>query len=876
MPRPHSENNSSTAAALAAVRRLSFATLDATDARDIYRTLAAELYDVFGVDVHVCRVAPDGKLGHGTAFTFGPDGGEEEYVVPFDRPSGTHHVLETGKPLNVPDPKNSEIVARQMMERFSVESLLFVPMSYEKHVRSVLLLLSHLKQPFSEGQVELAYTMANQAAAGLAVLEMRTRLNARADREAALARAASALNASLDLRAVLDTLCREAAHAVGGDIAGVYLGNGTSGGVGVAAHGVPDDSDWWGHVIGPGEGVSGRTLMSGEPSISNDYQGEVNPAANDVAARVVTAASVPVRWNGVLKGALGVAFSSSRPVTQEDIEILQAIADLAGVACSNAEAFEQAQAAASTDSLTGFLNHGAIQVRIREEIWRARRDSEPFSCLLVDIDNFKPVNDRHGHLVGDEILQQVATAIASEVRPYDGVARYGGDEFVLVLPGADEIAAQVAADRLRESVAQSGRASGDLDARVTASVGVAQWAEPLSAGELLDRADRALLLAKRRGKNSTVIAGPATERELSTIEQDGPQSDVLTHFWDMVSRCERPRDVVYTLPSFLRRMLELEEVAYYEPDSDGDGSALHRLATARTPGDPGRPSFERGAIAAGPGLMERLESGPISRPSLGSLFRALDVEGPALDDGGAAGSFAAIALMRGGRLHGLLLLRHASPQFPLRGIRLAEVLAGQAMTVLLGQSGGGSRTAVTALAAAIDARDNYTLAHSEQVVELACEVARRLRLSPSEVAKVRDGALLHDVGKVAIPNEILYKAGPLTEEEWETMRTHPVIGEKILLRTPELTPIAPLVRHEHERWDGGGYPDGLAGEAIPVGSRIIFACDAYNAMITARPYRNPMSDDAARDELLRNAGTQFDPAVVDALVEVLAHRRQVA
>ena len=102
------------------------------------------------------------------------------------------------------------------------------------------------------------------------------------------------------------------------------------------------------------------------------------------------------------------------------------------------------------------------------------------------------------------------------------------------------------------------------------------------------------------------------------------------------------------------------------------------------------------------------------------------------------------------------------------------------------------------------------------------------------------------------------------------MREHPVIGERILRRTPELEPIAPMVRHEHERWDGGGYPDGLSGADIPVGSRIILACDAYNAMITQRPYREPMSSEEAIAELEENAGTQFDPAVVDALLAVLA------
>jgi putative nucleotidyltransferase with HDIG domain len=205
-------------------------------------------------------------------------------------------------------------------------------------------------------------------------------------------------------------------------------------------------------------------------------------------------------------------------------------------------------------------------------------------------------------------------------------------------------------------------------------------------------------------------------------------------------------------------------------------------------------------------------------------------------------------------------------------LRRAELLTAQAMTAMLGQSQGASRSAVGALAAAIDARDNYTHAHSEQVVQLATEIARRLGLSGSDVDRVRDGAMLHDVGKVAIPNEILYKPGPLTPDEWDIMREHPVIGERILRRTPELAGIAPLVRHEHERWDGKGYPDGLAGADIPVGSRIILACDAYNAMITERPYREPMGEAEAAGELRAHAGSQFDPDVIETLLDVLAEQ----
>jgi diguanylate cyclase (GGDEF)-like protein/putative nucleotidyltransferase with HDIG domain len=860
------------------VRRLSFVALEVSDARGIYRALAEELLAGFDVDqVHVSRLAQDASISRGSMFRAGSDGRPEielDYVLSMQERSAVRRVVETGKPFNVSNARESKIVNQELVERFDVASALFTPISFDGEVRSVIVLVSETPHEFTRDEVELVYTMANQAAAGLAVLETRERISAQAEQQTALARAAQALNARLDLRAVLDTLCHEADLALGGDLAGVYLGDARNGGVGVAAHGLSDDSDWFGYVIRPGEGVGGQVLVTGEPAISNAYQREVElPEPKDLQG-IETAVSVPVRWNGELKGALSVAFYSMRRVSEQDIGALQAIADLAAVACSNAEAFEQAQTAARTDSLTGFLNHGAVQVRIREEIWRARRAGTPLSCLLVDLDNFKPINDRHGHLVGDEILQQIATAIASEFRPYDGIARFGGDEFVLVLPGTDEDVARDAAERLRKLVCDIGSGHGEMGVPITASVGIAQWREPLTAGELLDRADRALLLAKQRGKDGLAVAGVQTERELAELDlQAGASpSAVVTGLWDMISQCEGLDDVIRTLPSFIRRALDLQEVALYEPAGHKPGGAVRRVTVARAPGDPGQIAFRQPTLTIGSALLTRLESGAISRSSLSALKRALEL--PPEESGGEspAGSCAALALARSDRLFGVLLLRSDAPEFPLPTLRLAELLAGQAVTALLGQAGDSSPAAVAALAAAIDARDNYTHVHSEQVVALATEVARRLGLSEREVDQVRDGAMLHDVGKVAIPNEILYKPGPLTDSEWEIMREHPVIGERILRRTPELREIALLVRHEHERWDGGGYPDGLAGAAIPIGSRIIFACDAYSAMITERPYREPMSSSDAQAELRGGAGSQFDPEVIEVLLRVLAER----
>ena len=183
--------------------------------------------------------------------------------------------------------------------------------------------------------------------------------------------------------------------------------------------------------------------------------------------------------------------------------------------------------------------------------------------------------------------------------------------------------------------------------------------------------------------------------------------------------------------------------------------------------------------------------------------------------------------------------------------------------------------AIEALAVALLERDRYTGEHSEAVIEMSGAVARNLGCSGAEVDRVRSAALLHDIGKVAIPDDILHKPGPLTDSEWRLMKEHPVIGERILRVLPGLGAVARIVRHEHERWDGGGYPDGLAGEAIPLGSRIIIAADTYHAITSDRPYRAAKPHDVAVEELTRCAGSQFDPKVTAALIGHLYGRRQM-
>jgi two-component system cell cycle response regulator len=160
--------------------------------------------------------------------------------------------------------------------------------------------------------------------------------------------------------------------------------------------------------------------------------------------------------------------------------------------------------------------------------------------------------------------------------------------------------------------------------------------------------------------------------------------------------------------------------------------------------------------------------------------------------------------------------------------------------------------------------------HVDDVGALAVAVGRELRLGAEALDELARGAELHDIGKVAVPEAILGKTGPLDEAEWQVMRQHTIVGERILAAAPALRPVAKLVRSSHERWDGSGYPDGLAGEAIPLGSRIIAVCDAFDAMRQARPYAASMSEAAALAELRRCAGTQFDPRVVEAFAALLA------
>jgi diguanylate cyclase (GGDEF)-like protein len=381
-------------------------------------------------------------------------------------------------------------------------------------------------------------------------------------------------------------------------------------------------------------------------------------------------------------------------------------------------AFLQTEARATHDRMTGIANRETLLTILGAEVERAARHAKPLSVAFIDIDRFKPINDTYGHNSGDAVLRQVARLIQGSVRASDTFGRYGGEEFMLILPETQPDDAIGLVEEVRGLVmAEPLLIAGGQSVQVTISAGIAGGhGSELQLDMLVDRADAAMYAAKSLGRNRTY------------------------------------------------------------------------------------------------------------------LFRDLDEDAP---------------------------VRRA----PISADRRAQATA-------IGRWA--SDTATQALASFLAPQPDHRGRPSDMIASLATGIGLQMGLPPDEIERIRVASLLHDLGKIAVPEEILDKPARLSDAEWQAIGEHPRIGQVILEQASSLREAIPVVLHHHEHFNGAGYPHGLRGNEIPLGARIVAVADAYHAMVHDRPYSPALTHERALAELRRNAGTQFDPQVVQVFCEVYA------
>ena len=488
-------------------------------------------------------------------------------------------------------------------------------------------------------------------------------------------------------------------------------------------------------------------------------------AAADAALRPMladtrSAVGLPIFFAEQLHGVLYVESSESIDFSEEEALLLGTLTDLIAGALHNALSFQKAQEQAITDGLTGVKTHRFFMEALSAEWKRSTRAGRAFALVLMDLDRFKFVNDFYGHLEGDLVLQRVGHILEANCRRSDVVARYGGDEFVILMPETSMEQARQLASKLRGWVCAD---SLLREKNVSASFGIACY--PLhgsSPQELIQVADASMYLSKHQGGNAVSTADHFDPGEAKKWKKD-------------------------VLEAYL-------------------GVTLKRLFST------GPEAFEE--------IYQRLKQFTESLAAT-EAGNGLTAAPPLPDSAGP----------------------QALPQAVL--------------------------DTVTSLAFAIDAKDHYTQGHSQKVSAYAALIAESMDMSEAEIEEIRLGALLHDIGKVGIPEHILNKSGPLNPEEWETMKSHVVFGARILEPLTPLARIREMVHHHHEYFDGSGYPHALRAEQIPFGARIIAVADAYDTITSDRTYKKGRSAAEALAELERCANAQFDARIVEVFVRVM-------
>jgi len=565
--------------------------------------------------------------------------------------------------------------------------------------------------------------------------------------------------------------------------------------------------------------------------------------------------AAPLTYRGESLGVLVALAENARVFLPRDVDVLQSFATQASIALTNARLYEAQQELASRDPLTGLLNHREFHENLARELERCRRYGGRLSVAMFDLDGFKAVNDVSGHAEGDRVLRRTAEVLNETCRSSDVAFRIGGDEFALLLPETGGDDANTVASRAAE--------------RLGSSFGVAVWPDDGPSKEgLLACADSNLYAMKRARPGG----GRAVVASLNFQRPDRPKrlaaaSRLFAQMSSLVDPDEITRVTVdelwKTFGCYLAVILRLDDDGKLRTVA-GAGDCVHEMGER----------FWNWEQALDEGVAGRVAR--TGEPAFVSDTR-LDPDFVGIETQSGSGSELAVPIRVDGEIWGVLNMDSLEDS----AFNEADMLLVDAVAAHTGSALHRSRlfselestftTTLAVLSDALEAKDSYTAAHADDVAEFAVRVAERLGLEDDDLRNVRYGALLHDIGKIGVRSEVLNKPGRLTEAEFDEIKQHTIIGSKMLERIPYFGAVPPIVRSAHERWDGRGYPDGLAGEDIPLGARIVCACDAFHAMTSDRPYSKARSVEEAAAEMARCAGSQFDAAVVRALLEVIGH-----
>jgi diguanylate cyclase (GGDEF)-like protein/putative nucleotidyltransferase with HDIG domain len=591
--------------------------------------------------------------------------------------------------------------------------------------------------------------------------------------------------------------------------------------------------------------VPGRPTDLSEPLVIDDLEAvsELAPLADDEAMPLGALCAAPLVYRGNSLGALVALSGSSQAFLPRDVDLLRSYALQAAIALTNARLFEAQERLAARDPLTGLLNRRELEACSVRETERCRRHGRRFALALFDLDGFKLINDARGHAGGDKMLCLIADALGNSCRASDLAFRLGGDEFALLLPETNERSHAITTAE-RASAAMAG-----IDKRVGVSYGVANWPDDgADLDALLGSADRRLYAMKGARVDHWPSRSPSARTQVDAGQRE--RLSLASRLSAKLGDLRDPELIATTTVAELKQGFAHLQPALLRAGPDGilrrvdesDQSLVHdpicmMVATS------GEPSF-------------------VPNPSL-------PVENT------TACSKLAVPIRVRGAIWGVLRLESTDAHVMSHDdLLLADTVSAHlgsvlAVSELLERYESTLDSTIGVLSDALEAKDQYTAEHARDVAGLAGLVAGRLGVPEEEMKPLRYAALLHDVGKIAVPSEILNKPGPLTDAEFEEIKQHTIIGARMLERIPDLEPVLPLIRSAHERWDGTGYPDRLSGEDIPLGARIICACDAFHAMVSDRPYRSALSTDEAIAEMRRCSGSQFDRGVVLALLSEL-------